>query len=126
MSRRIRHRSITALMLIACLLFQQMAMASFACTMVSMSAGPVVMAEDCEAMTSAPVQQLDAVCEQHCAPDPTSASTQNVPDVPALALPPVSFGLTVSEDPGQAGFVPDSVFARWDSPSRVRYCRLLI
>lgn len=101
-------------------------MAAYACTMTQMPADPVAMVQDCAAMASEQAQRSDAVCQKHCAPDPTSASTQNLPAVPALALPPVSFGLTISHGAAQAAFVPDVAFARWDPPPRLRYCRLLI
>lgn len=126
MSRPLRQRSITVLVLIASLLFQQGAMAAFACTMTKVSTDPAATAQDCEAMASQQTRQSSAVCQKHCAPDPTSANTQNLLAVPALALPPVSFGLAISQGAAQAAFVSDVAFARSDPPSRLRYCRLLI
>lgn len=126
MSRSIRQRSITVFLLIASLLFQQFAMAAYACTMSGLPTDAVVMAEDCPAMASNQGQVPDAVCQKHCAPDPTSPTTQPVPTVPALGLPPVSFILTTSEGFGHSGFLSDIAVARSHPPPRVRYCRLLI
>ena len=126
MSRRIRHRSITVLLLIASLLFQQFAMATYACSMSGIPTSPTMTAEDCPAMASNPSQAPDAVCQKHCAPDPTSPTTYAVPAVPALGLPPVSFMLTTSDGLGQSGFLFDVAVTRAHPPPRVRYCRLLI
>ena len=126
MSRRIRHRSITVLLLVASLLLQQFSMAAYACTMSGVPTTAAMMAEDCPAMASHRVQVPDAVCQKHCSPDPTSPTTQAVPTVPALGLPPVSFTLTTSEGFSHAGFFSDVAFARSHPPPRVCYCRLLI
>ena len=124
MSRRNRQRSITVLLLIASLLFQQFAMAAYACTMSGVTTTTAI--EDSPAMASNPSQAPDAVCQMHCAPDATSPTTYAVPAVPALGLPPVSFLLTVSDGLGQSGFLSDVAIARAHPPPRVRYCRLLI
>lgn len=125
MGRTKRQRWITALVLIACLLFQQLAMAAYACTMTQMPSDPVAMAQDCETMAAEQVEQSTALCHKHCTPDPTSASSQSVLTVPALALPPVAYGLTLFQG-SRVAFAPDALFARSDPPPRVRYCRLLI
>ncbi len=126
MGRTKRQRWITALVLIACLLFQQLAMAAYACTMTQMPSDPVAMAQDCEMMAAEQVDQSTALCQKHCTPDPTSASSQNVLTVPALALPPLAYGLTHTQGVSRAAFAPDASFTRSDPPPRVRYCRMLI
>ncbi len=126
MSRRTRQRSIIVLLMVASLLFQQFAMAAYACTMSGTPTDAVAMAEDCPAMASNLAQVPDAVCQKHCSPDPTSPTTQAVPTVPALGLPPVSFILMTSEGLGHAEFLSDIAVARSHPPPRVRYCRLLI
>lgn len=124
---RPKYRRPTAILaLIACLLFQQVAMAAYACTMTQMPTAPGTMAQDCAAMASELAQRSDPVCQKHCTPDPTTASTQGAPSVPALALPPVLYELTLFEGRDQSAFASDVVFARSDPPPRVRYCRLLI
>ena len=126
MSRRIRHRSTTVLLLVASLLYQQFAMAAHACSMSGLPTHAIVMGGDCQSMTSDPAQVPDVLCQKRCAPDPTSPTTQAIPAVPALGLPPVSFALTNSDGLAQAEFLADVAVARSHPPPRVRYCRLLI
>ena len=126
MSRRIRHRSITVLLLVASLLYQQFAMAAYVCTMSGIATTAAVTAEDCPAMASNHSHVPDAVCQKHCSPDPTSPTTQAVPTVPALGLPQVSFILMTSGLLGHAEFLSDVAVARSHPPPRVRYCCLLI
>ena len=126
MSRRIRHRSITVLLLVASLLYQQFAMAAYVCTMSGIATTAALTAEDCPAMSSNHSHVPDAVCQKHCSPDPTSPTTQAVPTVPALGLPPVSFILMTSEGFGHADFLSDVADVRSHPPPRVCYCRLLI
>jgi hypothetical protein len=126
MSRPIRQRSITALVLITCLLFQQVAMAALACTMTQMPVNPTAMAHDCEAMASKQVHQADSVCQKHYAPDPTSANTSSIPAVPPLALPPLLHALTLAPVTRSCVYGSGEVFAHSDPPTRLRYCRLLI
>lgn len=124
MSRLMRHRSLHLLLLIASLLYQQFAMASYACTMSGVATTTAI--GDCPAMASNPSQAPDAVCQKHCTPDATSPTTYVVPAVPALGLPPVSFLLTVSDGLEHSGFLSDVAVVRSHPPPRVRYCRLLI
>lgn len=126
MFRTRRHRLKTALVLIACLLFQQVAIAAYACTMRQMPTDPVAVVQDCEAMAAQQAEHSNALCHKHCAPDPTSASSQPVLTVPALALPPVAYGLMLSQGTNRATVTSDMLFARSDPPPRVRYCCLLI
>lgn len=126
MRHRPRHRLKVALALIACLLFQQVAMAAYVCTMTQVPTNPVAMAQDCEAMAGEQAERSTALCQKHCAPDPTSASSQLVLTVPALALAPVAYGPMLFPVTNRAAFAADTLFARSDPPPRVRYCRLLI
>ncbi|MDI1253328.1 hypothetical protein [Thermomonas sp.] len=77
-------------------------------------------------MKSAPGQQPDSVCQKHCAPDPTSASTPTIPPVPVLALPPLLHALVRAPLTRSCDYGSGDVFARSDPPTRLRYCRLLI
>ncbi len=101
-------------------------MAAVVCTMTQMPTESAAMAQGCQSVASSHTHQSNGICQKHCTPDPTSASTQNLLGVPALALPPVMFGLTVIHGRDQAASVADIAFARWDPPPRLRYCRLLI
>ena len=126
MSRRARQQLITSFLLIASLLFQQVAMAAYVCTMPQMQAGAAAMAKHCAGMKSAPAQLPDTVCQQHCAPDPTSASNPIIPQVPLLALPPLLYVLVLTPVTRSCDYGSDDLFARSDPPTRLRYCRLLI
>ena len=126
MSRRIRQRSTTVLFLVASLLYQQFELVAHACTMSDEPTHAIVTGEDCPSMASDLTHVPDALCQKRCAPDPTSPTTQVVPAVPALGLPPVSFTLTNSNGLAQVAFLSDVAVARAHPPPRVRYCRLLI
>jgi len=126
MSRLVRQRLITILVLIASLLFQQVAMAAYVCAMPKIQIESVVMADDCAAMESAPAQPPDAVCQKHCAPDLTSADTPSIPPVPALTLPPVLHAFALAPASHSCVYASGEVFARSHPPPRLRYCRLLI
>ncbi|MEO6226403.1 MAG: hypothetical protein ABIO61_00905 [Thermomonas sp.] len=134
MPRSRRQRSVIVLLVTACLLLQQVVMSALACTMplvpaaaasVSMSAA---MTPDCQAMMAAehPAPGIDALCEKHCAPDPTSASTSSIPSIPALALPPLLHALALAPATQSCDYGSGEVFTRSDPPPRLRYCRLLI
>ncbi|MFS8137662.1 MAG: hypothetical protein ACMG50_05990 [Thermomonas sp.] len=134
MPRSRRQRSVIVLLLTACLLLQQLAMSALACTMprVPVEAAPMsmpaTMATDClAAMTAAhPAPASDPVCEKHCSPDATSASTTNIPPVPALALPPLLHTLALAPATLPCDYGSGEAFTRSDPPTRLRYCRLLI
>lgn len=126
MSRLARQRLIKTLVLIASLLFQQVAMAAFVCTIPQMQVASAIIAKDCAGMKSAPAQPPDAVCQKHCAPDPTSADTSSNPTVPPLTLPPLMHALARVPAMHACAYESAEVFARSDPPTRLRYCRLLI
>ena len=138
MSRLARQRLITTLVLIASLLFQQVAMASLACTMPLVPAEPASasmslsmsadMTPDCHAAMAAehPAPASDPLCEKHCSPDPTSASTPTIPPLLPLALPPLLHALVLAPATHTRNVVSDEVFTRAHPPPRLRYCRLLI
>lgn len=126
MTRRSRQRSITALVLVACLLFQQVAMAAYACTMVQIPADPVAMSQDCETMVTEHASHSTAVCQKQCTPDPASSSSYALPAVPALSLPAVVHELVLVDGRTRTSLATDVSIARSDQPPRVRYCRLLI
>ena len=124
MSCLARQRLITTLMLIASLLFQQVAMAAYVCAMPPMQSESVVMAKHCAGMETVPAQQPDTVCQKHCVPDPTSADTFSMPLVQPLALPPVMHALAPVLQTSDIAL--SDVFTRAHPPPRLRYCRLLI
>ena len=121
---RRRHRYRIALVVILGLLFQQAAMAAYACTMTRMPAEPVAMAEDCAEMGMERAKESPALCEKHCVPDQSLVTDHVVLSVPALALPPASFVL--AEPVSHVVLVADVPIDRSDPPPRLRYCSLLI
>lgn len=124
MSRLARQRLIATLVLIASLLFQQVAMAAYVCTPPQITVVSAAMAKDCEGMQSVPAQQPDTVCQKHCAPDPTSADTSSIPPVPPLVLPSVIHAFAPTTH--TVDVASSEVVARVHPPPRLRYCRLLI
>lgn len=126
MLRCSRHRLRIALVVIFGLLFQQVAMAAYACTMPSMPPDPVEMAEDCADMGMERVEEAPAVCAEHCSPDRVVASDHVAPSVPALALPPPEFAPVLMPSVTHVALVAGVPLRRSDPPPRLRYCSLLI
>ena len=126
MSRRARHR-LKILALIFCLLFQQVALAAYACTQ-SLKTPPAMPAgmEHCTQMDMASAQaDSPALCEKHCVPDLPVPTGATVPSVPTLALLPV-FSLVLCEPVSHVAQQVEVPIARSDPPPRLRYCSLLI
>ena len=126
MPRPGRLRLRIALGLVLCLLFQQVAMAAYACTRADMPAEPAAMAADCADMGMPVVPEVPAVCAEHCAPDFPVSPDAGAPHVPPLSLPPLVFADPAVSRGGQAGPSLDAPFDRSDPPPRLRYCSLLI
>jgi hypothetical protein len=122
-----RRRTLLVALVIASLLFQQVAMAAIACAKAEAQPPPMPPGmEHCAQMNMAPTQaESPALCEKHCAPDLSLLTDSTAPGVPALALPP-AFALVLdvpASHVAQQGEVPIS---RSDPPLRLRYCSLLI
>lgn len=115
-----------ALVVIVCLLLQQVAMAAYACTMNRMPAEPAVMAGDCAGMGMERAKESPALCEKHCAPTLAVAADHAVLGVPALALPPLAFELTLAQPVSHVTLAAAVAIDRSDPPPRLRYCSLLI
>ncbi len=113
-------------MTLLCLLFQQAAMAAYACTMSRMPPDPIAMSEDCASMGMQQVREAPALCAKHCAPDQSVAPDHSTPSVPTLALPPAIFALAVATTSGSTMRATRVPVDRSDPPPRLRYCSLLI
>lgn len=125
---RIRHRFFVALIVIGSLLFQQVAVAAYACDPAARDQPPAPEpASHCEhAQRSAAPTDSSPLCEKHCSPDLTVLTDTASLGVPALALPPMAFTLVVHEPAASLvhdGSVP---YTRSDPPPRLRFCSLLI
>jgi hypothetical protein len=122
---RSRHRFLVALIVIGSLLFQQVAVAAYACdpAVRTPTSAP---ASHCEHHQKVPPPEASPLCEKHCTPDLTVLTDSAALGVPALALPPMVFMLVVHE-PAAPLTLGDTVpLTRSDQPPRLRYCSLLI
>lgn len=76
-----------ALLAVVALLFQQTALAAYACSLADMPAGDTTMAMHCDGMPMAQAEQSPALCAAHCAQQPATVPNLHAPTVPPL-LPP--------------------------------------
>lgn len=125
MLRRSRRRLRIALLGIACLLFQQAALAAYLCPIERMPAETAGMAAHCAAMGMAQAQDNPVLCDKHCNPDHTLASDAAALAVPALALP-AALPLWPDGRLAPAQHRAETPIARSDPPPRLRFCSLLI
>ena len=88
MHLRARHRLRIALVVILSLLFQQLAIAAYACTTPCTPFDLVAM-EGCADMGMGMAKETSTLCAKYCSPDKVVTADTVVPTVPALALPPV-------------------------------------
>jgi hypothetical protein len=129
-----RRRVLWTGIVLFCLLFQQLAMAAYVCTLATAPAD-IVMTGDCAGMdegSAAPVTANDAStdprCAQHCGGHTLSAHDASPPTVPALvldgALPTLlATAAHVSQHPVT---LPNTALHRPDRPPTLRFCSLLI
>ena len=123
---RARHRFVVVLIVIGSLLFQQVAVAAYACDPAARSQTPAP-ANHCEHAQKAPEPAASSpLCEKHCTPDLTVLTDSAAMGVPALALPPVVFALVVHEPAATLTHGDPVPLTRSDPPPRLRYCSLLI
>lgn len=124
---RFRQRRRIVLMTLFCLLFQQLAMAAYACPLPQMPAQAKAVPTRCDAMGM--VQQVRAsptLCAAHCNPDTAATIAAHVGSVPPLALPPPMFA-RVAMTPASTSLLHAQVpLHRSDPPPMLRFCSLLI
>jgi hypothetical protein len=129
-----RRRALWTGIVLFCLLFQQLAMAAYACTLPTVPTA-TVMTGNCAAMgmsskakppTSHHVT-TDPRCAEHCAGNTASAHDAHLPTVPPLLLASVSPSLlgTIAQAPDQVA-LPNTALHRPDPPPTLRFCSLLI
>jgi hypothetical protein len=121
-----RHRFRIALVVILCLLFQQAALAAYACPMEQMPPEMAAMAEHCAEMGMQPDQDNPTLCAKHCAPDLTTVTDHAKLTVPALMLPPLAFAPVLATPVTHVAVQAEIPIARSDPPPRLRFCSLLI
>jgi hypothetical protein len=115
-----------------CLLFQQLAMAAYACTLPSQSAATNMSGPCADMAMAAPTHHAtmhgaDPRCAEHCA-DQTSATPEaRVPMLQPLLLPADWPALTeTAMDRPERVALPDPSLFRPDPPPSLRFCSLLI
>jgi hypothetical protein len=126
---RATHRRIRlAFVAIVCLLFQQVAVAAYACPL-PLAPAPVetpAMAGDCAGMSMPPAATPSPLCAKHCSPDVPAPADHAALSVPALALPAQSFEIVLATHSARVVPLDETGFARSDPPPRLRFCSLLI
>ncbi len=121
-----RQRRFAWVVLLA-LLFQQLALAAYACPISETPPEPpkAVMAE-CVGMEM-PDPDAPALCDQHCQRDHVTSPDVKAPQVPPLVLPPLHFALTTALlPPVEAQYYEDVPTCRSDPPPAQRFCSLQI
>ncbi|WP_374358985.1 hypothetical protein [Thermomonas sp.] len=126
MRLRIRHRLRVALMVILCLLFQQLALAGYTCPLEQMPTEMAVMAEHCAEMGMQQAQDNATLCDKHCSPDVSTPADHAKLSVPALMLPPLVFATVLATPMTHVAVQAEIPIARSDPPPRLRFCSLLI
>ncbi len=124
---RARHRFRIAFTVIVCLLFQQVAMAAYACPSEQAPAKMATMAQDCAGAGMEQAKVNPALCEKHCTPDRTLLADHAAPMVPPLALLPIVFAPLLSQSGSSVALLGARVpVDASDPPPRLRFCSLLI
>ncbi len=129
-----RRRVLWTGIVLFCLLFQQLAMAAYACTLPTAPTN-IVMTGDCAGMAMSPTapaptshhMSTDPRCAQHCAGNTMSAHDASPPTVPPLLLVSASPAVlgTIVLAPEQVA-LPSTALHRPDPPPTLRFCSLLI
>lgn len=125
---RHRRRRI-AIVAILCLLFQQVALAAYACPLPRMPppmATMAAMTEHCAGMGMQQAEDNPALCDKHCAPDVSTPADPAKLSVPALALPPMAFAPMPATPSTRIAAQADIPIERSDPPLRLRFCSFLI
>lgn len=123
MNRLARRRFRIAVLALFCLLFQQAALAGYACPLVA--ARVVTTGNPCTAMGMQQARPDPVHCQKSCTPDLNAAAHHDSPSVPPLALPPPVFA-PVTTAAAHARRDAVELPAPADPPPRLRFCSLLI
>jgi hypothetical protein len=121
-----RHRCRVLLLLVLSLLFQQVAMAAYACPLEQAPQRMEAMSAHCAGMDMQQVRDNPVLCAKHCAPDLATAADHVLLTVPASLLPPTGLPpvlRVLSHHQGTHALVP---IAQSDPPPRLKFCSLLI
>ena len=126
MIHRDRHRLRIALVVVLCLLFQQVALAAYICPLEQMPPEKAAMVEHCAEMGMPKAQDNPSLCAKHCNPDQGVAADSAKLSVPALAIAPLAYPLVLAEPVSHVAVQSEVFVAGADPPPRLRFCSLLI
>ena len=122
---RQRRRNRVSWLVLFALLFQQLAMSAYACTLTTLPSAPVTVMATCAGM-SMPASHPPPLCDKHCHPDHATASPLLAITVPSLGLPPVNFDLMSNPPILIDRRYVDVPISRSDPPPLLRFCSLQI
>jgi hypothetical protein len=125
MNRHVRQR-VKILLVIFCLLFQQVALAAYLCPRERLAAPTSAMVDHCAEMGMQQDPDNPALCQKHCAPDVLVAADHAAPTVPALALAPPLHGLVLLQPISHVTVQAEVPIAPPDPPPRLLFCSLLL
>jgi hypothetical protein len=127
-----RHRALRIGLAMFCLLFQQLTMAAYVCTVpaqttqMAMTGACAGMAMDAKPHHAA-MHVGDPRCAEHCADQASATPDARVPVLPPLLLPTDWPALTATlMDRPERVALPDPSLLRPDPPPLLRFCSLLI
>jgi len=124
-SSRQRRRSRISWLVLFALLFQQLALSAYACTLTTTPSAPVVAMANCTGMPmKAP--PASSLCDKHCHPDNATVSPLLSVTVPPLGLPPPVFDLVSHPLSVADQRYVDVPISRSDPPPLLRFCSLQI
>ena len=122
---RQRRRNRVSWLVLFALLFQQLAMSAYACTLTKLAPAPVAAMANCPDL-SMPASHFSPLCDKHCHPDHATASPLPLLTVPPLGLPPPSFDLVSNARPVIDRRYIGVPIRRSDPPPLLRFCSLQI
>lgn len=116
-----------AVLTVFCLLFQQVAVAAYAC---AMEMSPATSVPEChprgdDGADADDAPKADPLCEKHCSPDASTQAEARSTSVPALGLPPIQF-LPVASPMGERRREHCRASHGPAPPPELAYTRLLI
>ena len=126
-ARRVRLR--LTLLAVLALLFQQTALAAYACSRADLPVGSTAMAMHCEEMPMAQAEHSPVLCHAHCAHQAVSTQDMHAPTVPPLLLPaaiPASSLTLIALPVSHASNARDATWRLSGIPPALRFRVLLI
>ncbi|MEO7050261.1 MAG: hypothetical protein ABI128_01220 [Rhodanobacter sp.] len=133
---RLTTRRRLAWLVVVMLLWQQVAVAAYACGSAPMSSGTTmaqmhssslpVMSDDCG---DVPDASASPTCHQHCQPEraaKVAVPTSSVPPNTLVALPPMLLSTAITIAPSNHAMAQSGHLYPWSPPPTLLFCSLLI